>query len=154
MGRPRSPEPVTDWGSFPDTVLYFRTTPPLTVDLRSRVPQSAKLALRALGFERSFGIITADNPMGSPQPPGANSNRALALREEVAKLHVPRASLDACSPDRSHCEDSIAVGIALESVIAIANRYDQLAVFWFDGDVFWIEPVRSSNSRLPLPVLS
>lgn len=90
--------------------------------------------------------------MGIPQTAAANSACATRLRDEVAKLQVPQLGVDACNPDGTHCEDSIAVGIALDSLIAIANRYDQLAVFWFDGDVFWIEPARSNNLRLRLPV--
>lgn len=92
--------------------------------------------------------------MGMQQSASINSARAAVLRDEVAALKVAHVDLDACSPDGSHCEDSIAVGIALEPLIAIANRYEQLAVFWFDGDVFWIEPVRSGNASLRLPVLA
>jgi hypothetical protein len=34
----------------------------------------------------------------------------------------------------------------------MAARRDQLAIFWFDGEAFWIFPVHSRNARLRLPV--
>ncbi len=143
---------MSEWGSFPDTLLHFRTAPPLVVDLRKPVSQETISRFRSLNFERAFGVVTAENPMGVPSPVKANLERAAELRTEVAKLQVPQASLDACSPDGSHCEESVAVAMGLGSLIAIADRYDQLAVFWFDGDAFWIEPARSRNARLRLPV--
>jgi len=54
--------------------------------------------------------------------------------------------VDACSPDRSHCECSVALKGTLDRVIDMAKRWDQLAIFWFDGSGFWIygaiEPIR------------
>jgi len=54
--------------------------------------------------------------------------------------------VDACSPDRSHCECSVALKGTLDRVIDMAKRWEQLAIFWFDGSGFWIygaiEPIR------------
>lgn len=145
-------EAQSSWGSFADTVLDFRCRPPLVLDLRKPIERVGVTRLGDLGFGRSFGIVTAENPRGRALPEPVNAVRIEALRAEVAGLGVAWLGVVACSPDRSHCEESIAISIEMRSLIGIAQRYDQLAVFWFDGAAFWIEPVRSSNARLRLPV--
>jgi len=144
---------VTDWGLFPDTVLQFKAETPLSLDLRYPINASALTRLQTLGFERAFGIVTASNPMGVVLTEEDNFARARTLNAEVERLHATRLYVDACSPDRSHCEASVAISLTLQALVAIADRFDQLAVFWFDGDVFWIEPVRSNYSRLRLPAI-
>jgi uncharacterized protein DUF3293 len=134
-------------------VLQFRSTPEITVDLRAAVDGRVRSSLGRIGFERSFGIITAQDPMGVRQLPAVNDALAASLLQEVAGLSLARVCVDACSPDGSHCERSIAIALDEQSVIDIAYRYEQLAAFWFDGDAFWIVPVHSGNERLRLPVI-
>jgi hypothetical protein len=90
--------------------------------------------------------------MGVAQAPSVNTGLAASLRREVAKLRVAHVSLDACSPERSHCEHCMAIALDLPALIDLAYCYDQLAIFWFDGRVFWIVPVHSTKARLRLPV--
>ena len=106
-----------------------------------------------MGFERPFGIISAQDPMGLRQPAAENERLAASLQQEVAALMGTQLRVTACSPDGTHCEESIAIALDLRMVIDLADRYRQLAIFWFDGDAFWIIPVRSSKAkvRLPLP---
>jgi len=125
--------------------------PEFVVDLRKEIDLATRTLLRQIGFERPFGIVTAHNPMGVAQPADVNARLAASLQIDVAKLQATHRHLDACSPDRSHCEQSIAIVLELQSLIVLACRYNQLAIFWFDGDVFWIVPARSSNARLRLP---
>ncbi len=87
------------------------------------------------------------------QLPAENDALAASLQQEVAGLGVTRVCVDACSPDGSHCERSIAIALDERSAIDIAYRYEQLAIFWFDGEAFWIIPVYSRNERLRLPVI-
>jgi hypothetical protein len=90
--------------------------------------------------------------MGVTQPPAVNDALAASLQQEAAGLGVMHVCVDACSPDESHCERSVAIALDERSLIDIASRYEQLAIFWFDGDAFWIIPVHSRNARLQLPV--
>jgi len=46
--------------------------------------------------------------------------------------------VDACSPDRSHCECSVAVVMEQKKAIDLARELEQVAIFWFDGKRFWI----------------
>lgn len=123
------------------------------VDLRRRMDRQTLVRLRNSGFERSFGIITAQDPMGEAKSAAVNAALAASLQEETDGLTVTRVCVDACSPDQSHCERSIAIALDEQSLIDIARRYEQLAIFWFDGEAFWITPVYSRNERLRLPVL-
>ncbi|HWG33707.1 MAG TPA: DUF3293 domain-containing protein [Gemmatimonadaceae bacterium] len=148
-----SPDAAHGWGSFPETILQFRSTPAITIDLRTAVDRRVRAALREIGFEQPFGIITAQDPMGVPQLPAVNDARAASLLKVTAGLSVTQVRVDACSPDESHCERSIAIALDQRSAIDIARRYEQLAIFWFDGDAFWIVPVCSRNERLRLPVI-
>lgn len=91
--------------------------------------------------------------MGRVRPASENAVRAARLQEETAGLGVARVSIDACSPDRAHCERSMAIALDERSLIDIARRYQQLAIFWFDGEAFWIVPAHSGNARVRLPVL-
>ncbi len=158
MGQQPPDSPASGWGQFPDTVLRFRSRPSssssssLVIDLRNRVDIDTRIALRGIGIEQSFGILSAQEPMGLPQSKDVDARLAASLKTEVAALGARHVHLDACSPDGSHCERSIAIVLDLESLIALAYRYNQLAIFWFDGEEFWIVPVRSSNARLRLPV--
>lgn len=133
-------------------MLYFDSDSTLVLDLRKKISATARIELGRLGFEHSFGVVTAQDPLGAPQTPAANERLAATLRQEVAALRCVCASVNACNSDRSHCEQSIAAALDLKSLIAIAHGYAQLAIFWFDGNAFWIIPVRSSNERLQLPV--
>jgi hypothetical protein len=139
------------WEDFSDTVLHFETNPPFSFDLRHALSENSRALFRGIDFERSFGIMTAEDPMGVQQGQTVNSERTSNLRKELSKLGCSYVWLDACSPDRSHCERSVALALDLETVAGIARRYDQLAVFWFDGSAFWIIPVCSDNAALKLP---
>lgn len=141
-----------DWGPFPDTILRFCSVPPLIVDLRSEVSDSSRVGFRKLGFERTFGVVSAHDPMGLRQQAAVNTGLGASLQADVAELSAAQSPVDACSPDGSHREASIAIALDLQPLIDLAKRYDQLAIFWFDGDAFWIVPARSTDWKLRLPV--
>lgn len=90
--------------------------------------------------------------MGVPQSSAINCRLAASLQKEVLGLKVVSVGVDACSADGSHCEQSVAIALDVCTLITMAARRDQLAIFWFDGEAFWIFPVRSRNARLRLPV--
>lgn len=142
---------VGDWGDFPCTVLHFIGPGVPSIDLRDRVFPDATCALTRLGLAHTFGIVTGQDPMGRIQSTGRNSELAARLQREVAAMNVPFALVDACNPDRSHCEQSFAIAISCDEAVALADRYEQLAIFWFDGNSFWIVPARSLKERVRLP---
>lgn len=114
------------------------------------MPPSVRNHLRDIGFEQSFGVVTAVDPMGVTQPPETNDELVARLRIRVAGIGAVQAEVDACGVAASHCERSIAIAIDLQSVIRIADEFRQLAIFWFDGSAFWIIPVRSDKAKQKL----
>jgi hypothetical protein len=142
---------MNEWAKYPETVLRFATNPPVSVDLRAPVSGSVCDAFLASGIDGCFAVITACNPRGENVSDDENDRRSTRLEDELSESGKRFVRVDACSPDQSHCERSIALEVPLARAVAIARRYDQLAVFWFDGAEFWIEPVLSKKSRQRLP---
>lgn len=89
--------------------------------------------------------------MGVSQAPDVNERLSARLRERARKIDAVQVDVDACGADNSHCESSIAIAIDMQSAIRLAGDYRQLAIFWFDGQCFWILPVRSGKAKLKLP---
>lgn len=141
---------VHEWGDFPCTHLHFVTAPELVIDVRGHVTPEIRAGLAAHGLIGAFSVVTAQDPMGRTQPPDVNATLAAKLQDHVATLGVPYAQVDACNPDRSHCEKSVAIALARYEAVRLARDYDQLAIFWFDGDAFWIVPARSSKHAVRL----
>lgn len=81
-----------------------------------------------------------------------NEQLAAKLQREVAGMGVPFIQVDAWSPDRSHCERSIAIAADRRQVLDLACRYRQLAIFWFDGTSFSIVPAVSEKQAVRLPL--
>jgi len=124
----------------------------LVIDLRAPVTAAHRDALIGLGLERSFGILTAQDPGGATQSPERNAMLAANLQRVLGAARMHYVTVDASSPDHSHSESSVAVSLSRDSAVALARQYDQLAIFWFDGRQFWIVPVTANVPPLSLPV--
>ena len=118
------------------------------VDLRVEVSPAIRRGLAALGLNQ-FAVLTAFNPRGVDIGEDENNRRMKELEAELASSGDSFVRVDACSPDRSHCECSVALSAEFDRAIDIAKRWEQIAIFWFDGQSFWIygaiepiEPVR------------
>jgi len=55
------------------------------------------------------------------------------------------------SADGRHVGPGWAIPIPFEEAEMLAARFFQNALFWYDGDRFFIVPVLASGSPLPLP---
>lgn len=147
-----SDAPLGVWGEFPNTVLHFTHESLFKVDLREPVTPAHLEQLTALGLERTFSIITAQDPGGKTQTHQENQLLAMKLQQELRAAGTPFVPLEACSPDHTHCEASVALSLPQDEAIALARRHEQLAIFWFDGSRFWIIPATASTPATPLPV--
>ena len=138
------------WGPYPDTVLQFSEAG-LTVDLRRAISPQARTALAQLGLGRSFGVITACNPMGRFAGEPANS-RLHAVLSAIVLLRYPGAvRADGQAASGTHREPGWALPISLEEMRELAARFFQNAVFWFEEGRFQIVPVLATLPPLPLP---
>lgn len=140
-----------DWHKYPDTVLHFRTKPVVRVDLRQPVGKDELAAMKRVGLTGPFAVLTAHDPQGRDEADGVNRRRAAKLDERLASSGARFIHVDACSPDGSHCEASRAAVIEREAAIAVAREFEQVAIFWFDGETFWIVGAMAGVDPVMLP---
>jgi hypothetical protein len=127
-----------DWPRYPETILTFSTAPPVEIDLRIIPSERAIADLDAAGFGQPFAILTAFDPGGRDISPEENERRRRDLDVRLGAERHRFVHVDACSPDRSHCECSVAVVMPQDKAIELARELEQVAIFWFDGARFWI----------------
>ena len=140
-----------DWPRYPETVLEFATTPAVKIDLRE-IPSDDKVAaLHSAGLDQPFAIMTAFDPRGKDLSPAENEKRKRDLDRRLRSSGYRFMEVDACSPDRSHCERSVAVVMPQGKAIDLARELEQVAIFWFDGKRFWILGALVETDPLMLP---
>jgi hypothetical protein len=140
-----------DWPRYPETVLAFATTSPVEIDLREIPSDGAIAALEAAGFAGPFAIITAFDPRGQNLSRAENEKRKRDFDRRLRSTGYRFAHVDCCSPDRSHCECSVAVLMPEDKAIDLAREMEQVAIFWFDGRRFWILGALVETDPLMLP---
>jgi hypothetical protein len=140
-----------DWPRYPETVLEFATKPAVEIDLREVPSDSAIAALKAAGLDQPFAILTAFDPRGENLSPAENERRKQGLHKRLHSGGHRFAEVDACSPDRSHCECSVAVVMPQGKALDLARELEQVAIFWFDGKRFWILGALVETDPLMLP---
>ena len=140
-----------DWPRYPETVLEFATTPVVKIDLRE-IPSDDKIAaFHSAGLDQPFAIMTAFDPRGENLSLAENEKRKLDLDRRLRSSGYRFVEVDACSPDRSHCECSVAVVMPQGKAIDLARELEQVAIFWFDGKRFWILGALVETNPLMLP---
>lgn len=149
------------WEQYPCTVLEFCHTS-IRIDLRKPISHPQRAALRAAGLSASFAILTAENPWGEnveDEPTDEqeharkkeNARRSADLESELAHLDVCFRRVDGVAPDGEYREHLVAAVLDREHAVALARRLRQLAIFWFDGDSFWLVPVLAERAPERLP---
>jgi len=140
-----------DWPRYPETVLTFATRPPVEIDLREIPSESALSQLRAAGFGKAFAVVSAFDPEGKNLSAAENEQRKRELNRRLFSAGYQFVDVDACSPDRSHCECSAAVTMPQQKALDLARELRQVAIFWFDGKRFWILGALVESDPLMLP---
>jgi Protein of unknown function (DUF3293) len=140
-----------DWPRYPETILTFSTNPAVEIDLRRAPPAHAIAGLAAAGFDQPFVVLTAFDPRGHDLSATENEKRRRKLDARLTKSGYKFASVDACSPDRTHCECSVAVVMPQDKAISLARELEQVAIFWFDGRRFWILGALMESDPVMLP---
>ena len=140
-----------DWPRYPETVLEFATKPAVEIDLRETPSDDKIAALQSAGLEQPFAVMTAFDPRGKNLSRVENEKRKQELDRRLRSSGYSFAQVDACSPDRSHCECSVAVVMPQEKALDLAREMEQVAIFWFDGKRFWILGALVETDPLMLP---
>ena len=81
----------------------------MEIDLRKIPNESALAQLREAGFGEPFAIVTAFDPEGRNLSAAENKRRKQELDRRLTSMGYHFVHVDCCSPDRSHCECSVAV---------------------------------------------
>jgi len=138
------------WSAYPDTILHFPEVD-REVDLRRPLPPDARSAFGDLGLSGSSAVVTAHNPLGLTL--SETSNRRLeTLLAALVRTRYPGARPAHGRPAYGrHLERGWAIPIPLEEAEMLAARFFRNALFWYDGDRFFIVPVLASGPPLPLP---
>ena len=153
----------TKWSEYGETVLRFCEPDGFDLDLRRPVDAAARQALALIGLDVPFAVLTAENPEGAnaeDAPSEAeqdrrerrNARRRSRLEMELRSRALPHRHLDGVAPDGEYREHCVAVPLPREQAVELAHRFDQLALFWFDGTRFWLIPVDARAEPTPLPV--
>jgi len=143
--------PHTAWGPYPDTVLVLPEAG-IEIDLRRPLTTTARRALADSGLGGPFAVVTACNPLGRSLESASNLRLAAVLTALVRDRHPPPRRVDGRSPDGRHIEPGWALSLPLEAAKAIAARFFQNALFWYDGERFHLVPVLAAGQRVALPV--
>lgn len=136
---PLTPSDDSAWSHYAETILEIDGEGELLrIDLRAPLSGGGRRALATLGPSSSFGIVTAANPAGAPVDQAANERRHAALRQWIVEHGYVHRAATGSSPDGRHAEHGFAVWLERDDVVALARRFDQSAIFWFDGGAFWL----------------
>jgi hypothetical protein len=140
-----------DWPRYPETILSFSTKPVVEIDLREIPSERAIADLTAAGLGQPFAVLTAFDPGGRDLSRAENESRRRELDARLTAEGYEFAHVDACSPDRAHCECSFAVVMPQKKAIELARELEQVAIFWFDGGRFCILGVLVETDPMMLP---
>jgi len=151
------------YDAYTQTVLELHGVPGGAIDLRRALDDAARHALAAVGLDRPFAVLTAENPLGrNAEDAGdpaaeaardaANDRRLAALVARFGGEGVPFVRVDGVAPDGSYRERCLAALLARDAAVAIARELGQLALFWFDGAAFWLVPAAADEAPRRLPI--
>jgi len=150
------------WGAYGDTILRFPGPPVTCIDLRRPLDEGTRGAIRALGLDGPFAVLTAENPSGE-NPEDAPSERSAEKRERANDRRVSRleraleeagirfAPVDGSAPDGGYRERCVAAMMPRRDAVSLAKRLDQLALFWYDRRDFWLLPAEADAEAERLP---
>jgi len=150
------------YDAYTQTILEVHGAPDARIDLRRPIGPDDRAALASVGLDRPFGVLTAENPHGrndEDAPTAAeaadrdaeNDRRLAALVARLGEEHVPFVRVDGVAPDGGYRERCVAVLLPRDEAAALAERLDQLALFWFDGAAFWLLPAEADATPRRLP---
>ena len=155
------PDENEKYARYRCTVLEFCGGGP-RIDLRRPVDESARRELAERGLGDGFSVLTAENPRGAneedaPTPheerarERANDRRTATLVGELERSRMRWARVDGIAPDGDYRERCVAVVGDRASGVALALRWRQLALFWYDGLAFWLLPAEADQEPQRLP---
>jgi hypothetical protein len=148
-GSPAAQDP--SWPAYKEAVLEFRIRDPFRVWLAEPVVPADRDQLVALTPSGTFAVVTPFNPHGRKVSAAENEARLRQQEAELAALGLPHLRVDGLAPDGNHCEEGYAIDLPRAEARALAQRWGQSALFWFDGVAFWLVPAEVTAEPVRLP---
>jgi hypothetical protein len=139
------------WTTYANTVLRIGGRRQIKIDLRQPLSDETRRLLTDLLPEKTFAIVTPFNPGGAPAPTWKNRWRYIRMRAQLASRALKFAPADGESLDGTHRERGFAIAVGRGDAAALARTHGQLALYWFDGEAFWIDDVRTTMAPRRLP---
>ena len=139
------------WDQYGGTVLELLGDRSLRIDLTKAVPAQAMAVLMTHGVGPTFAVVAATNPHGQRVDDDENQRATQALLAEVRARGWAWVPADGVSLDGSHREPGFAIATTRPNALALARRFEQSAIFWFDGVTMWIvgAAVSAPDRKLP-----
>lgn len=134
----RQPSDDPGWAGYSETILVVYGSVQGQVNLADPIGAAEQALFAGAGLAGCFGILTPENPFGISATSHENAARRSRLRAELEELGMASVRIDGLSPNRSHREIGVAIRRPLDQVIAMAKRWEQSAIYWFDGHDMWL----------------
>lgn len=123
----------------------------MRIDLRE--PLSAKIRSRLgdFGLEMPFAVITPCNPVERQIDETENARRYHAFVSQLSATGSAFVDAVGESPDGKHQERGVALRTTRDEAVRLAVAQEQSALFWYDGNSFWLigALVQSTPTKLP-----
>jgi uncharacterized protein DUF3293 len=145
------PDQDPSWNRYPQTILEMLEDRSLVIDLRREIAHDTRRSLSQHGFGTGFVVLTAWNPHGRSTDEATNRGRDRELREWLGARHIRWVPADGVSPDGEHREEGVAAVMSVERGRELAVRYQQSAIYAYDGSVMWLLGALVTAPPLPLP---
>ena len=139
------------WTAYANTVLRIEGERQIKFDLRLPLSDETRRVLTILLPDKTFAIVTPFNRDGRRAPAWVNRWRHFRMRADLVARALPFAPADGESPDGRHRERGFAIAMGRGNAATLARAQGQLALYWFDGEAFWINDVRTTRPPQRLP---
>jgi hypothetical protein len=139
------------WTAYANTILLIGDEPQIKVDLRQPVCDDLRHLLTKLGLGSVFAIVTPFDPRGVRDPAWKNQRRYEHARALLEVRNLRFTAADGESPDAAHRERGFALAVSRSDAAALARELEQLALYWFDGEAFWIDGALAARAPHRLP---
>jgi hypothetical protein len=154
--------PNEKYAEYTQTVLELPGIEGGRIDLRLAIGDDERALLRSVGLDRPFAVMTGENPRGENDDDAStdgeaearearNARRLATLVTALGAAHTPFVRIDGTAPDGGYRERCVAVLLPRDEALALATRFEQLALFWYDGSAFWLLPAEAGAPPLRLP---
>lgn len=131
---------------FGEAVIRFPDSPALGFVVGAEIPELERGSLIELTGAPTFAVITPCNPDGIVLAPAENAERLAAFVGLLARRQIRSVAADGWSRDSRHMEQGRACVVSFEQAIMLGREWGQLAIFWFDGSGFIVNPVPATVS--------